>query len=187
MMQTDSASADEDIGDRKEKEHTTTRTGGTGRGSLPPFGTLDTRSTTPWPDARRLSFGRGCSAHDDGGAPSSSLAHGMSGPLGSHCTTATCATRSAIQSSSKSFHSSREAAAPRSVPDPIIRGGAARRVVTSSRVQQRIARKRSPRTGAHQPSAQQHPCGLDALCTWMTCLWSADRHPQPLAGCGLRS
>jgi hypothetical protein len=30
----------------------------------------------------------------------------MSGPLGSHCTTATCATRSAIQSGCKSFHSS---------------------------------------------------------------------------------
>ena len=170
--------------------HTTTRTGGTGGGSFAlnsPFWHSRDHGTRSVPRGATPHIRTGCSDLDDGAAPSSSLAHGMSGPLGSHCTTATHAPRSAIQYGCKSFHSSREAAAPRSVPDPIIRGGAARRVVTSSRVQQRFARKRSPRTGAQQPSAQQHPCGLDALCTWLTWLWSADRPPQPLAGCGLRS
>ena len=178
------------LGTGRKRMHTTTRTGGTGRGSFASAPFWHSTSTSIVPPMARCAtplLRTGCSDLDDSAAPSSSLAHGMSGPLGSHCTTATCATRSALQSGCKSFHSSREAAAPRSVPDPIIRGGAARRVVTSSRVQQRFARKRSPRTGAHQPSAQQHPCGLDALCTWMTCLWSADRPPQPLAGCGLRS
>ena len=51
-----------------------------------------------------------------------------------------------------------------------MRCGAARRVVTSSRVQQRFARKHSPRTGSHQPSAHQHPCSLDVHCIRMTCV-----------------
>ena len=78
--------------------------------SRPPHGT---RSV---PEARRLSCGRGCSDLDDGGAPSSSLAHRMSGPLGSRCMTATHAARSAIQYGCKSYRSCRDARAPRSVP-----------------------------------------------------------------------
>ena len=156
MMQTDSASTDEDIGGRKEKD--APERGGTGRGSL-----LLALSRPPHPMApirppmrNAPSCGRGCSAHDDGRAPSIVLADGMSGPPGSHCTTATHAARSAIRSGCKSFHSSKEAAAPRSVPDPIIRGRAARRVVTSSRMQQRFARKRSPRTGANTLAVSMH-------------------------------
>ena len=41
---------------------------------------------------------------------------------------------------------------------------AARRVLTSSRVQQRIARKHSPRTAAYRPSTHQHRCSLDLQC-----------------------
>ena len=40
MMQTHSTSTDEDIGAGEEKDACDDRTGGTGRGSLPPFGTL---------------------------------------------------------------------------------------------------------------------------------------------------
>ena len=54
-------------------------------------------------------------------------------------------------------------------------------LLTSPRVQQRFARKHSPRTAAHQRSAHQHPCSLDLQCVWMTQVWSAERPPQPLA------
>ena len=112
MMQTQFESMDEDIGGRKEKDARTRRDGPKQLLALsrPPHGT---RSV---PEVQRLSFRRSCGDLDDGGAPSSSLAHGISGPLGSHCTTATHAARSAIRSGCKSFHSSKEAAAPRSVP-----------------------------------------------------------------------
>jgi hypothetical protein len=54
-------------------------------------------------------------------------------------------------------------------------------LLTSPRVQQRFARKHSPRTAAHQRSAHQHPCSLDLQCVRMTQVWSAERPPQPLA------
>jgi hypothetical protein len=104
-MQTHPASTDEDIGGRKEKDaHDDQNKAGRVEAVLavllrprqfcfPPFGTLE---TTPWHPITRGAtphLRTGYSDLDDGAAPSSSLAHGMSGPLGSRCTTATCAAR----------------------------------------------------------------------------------------------
>jgi hypothetical protein len=118
MMQTHSASPDEDIEGRKEKDAQDENEAGRPRQFCSPLLALSRppHGTRSVPEVQRLTCGRGCSDLDDGGAPSSSLAHGEGGPLGSRCTTATCADRSAIQSGSKSYHSSREAPAPQSVP-----------------------------------------------------------------------
>jgi hypothetical protein len=80
MMQTHSASTDEDIGVGKESARFQERAVASALLALDHSGQLCTASSA-----------KGCSDHADGLAPSISLAHGEGGPLGSHCATATYA------------------------------------------------------------------------------------------------